>query len=72
MINPAELGRLMMKTAAQIDDDVEFNRWAKLGPKLIGMGATAGPKSFKDLSIEEQQVMARAIATINTKNIQAA
>lgn len=72
MINPAELGRLMMKTAAQIDDDVEFNRWAKLGPKLISMGATAGPRSFKDLSIEEQQVMARAIAKIGATNIRAA
>ena len=72
MINPAELGRLMMKTAAQIDDDVEFNRWAKLGPKLISMGAVTGPRSFKDLSIEEQQVMARAIARIGAKNIRAA
>ncbi len=72
MINPAELGRMMMKTAGQIDDDAEFIRWAKLGPKLINMGATAGPKNFKDLTIEEQQVMARAIAKIGAKNIKAA
>lgn len=61
MINPAELGRKMMAAASQIDDDTEFNQWARLGPILISMGATAGPKTFKDLTAEEQQVMARAL-----------
>jgi len=72
MINPAELGRRMMSVAGQIEDDAEFNRWAKLGPRLISMGVTAGPKTFKDLTVEEQQVMVRAIAKIGVKNVKAA
>lgn len=67
MINPAELGRKMMAVAGQIEDDAEFNRWARLGPVLISMGATAGPKGFKDLSPEQQQVMARALNRFGQK-----
>ena len=67
MINAVELGRRMMVNAATLDDDNEFNQWARLGSKLIGMGSISNPKSFGDLSPEEQQVLARAIFSMKQR-----
>lgn len=60
-ISPEEIGRRMMSTAGTLDDDAEFNSWAKLGSKLVSMGSVFSPKSIGDLSTEEQQVLSRAL-----------
>ena len=57
-----EMGRRMMSTAGTLDDDAEFNRWAKLGSKLIGIGTGKAARSLGDLTPEEQQVLARAVS----------
>ena len=71
MITTADLGRKMMTEACHLDDDNEFVKWARLAPKLISIGAPVGPRSVKDLSPEEQQVMARALNTLLTKKASA-
>lgn len=68
MIDMVELGRRMMANAASIDDDTEFNHWARLGPMLINIG----PKGINQLSIEEQQVVARAMNKLNVTRDQIA
>jgi hypothetical protein len=60
MINQIELGRQMMANAAMLEDDTEFNHWARLGPILIAMG-NRPDDGMKGLTPEEQQVVARAL-----------
>lgn len=60
MIDTIELGRQMMANAAMLDDDTEFNQWARLGPMLIAMGDRT-EDGMKNLTPEEQQVVARAM-----------
>lgn len=55
-MTPEEIGRMMMTNAGNLDDDIEFNRWAKLGTKLI-----MNPGSLRELTPEEQQVISRAM-----------
>lgn len=64
-MNTVELGRQMMANAAMLDDDAEFNQWARLGPLLIELG-TNSPKAMGSLSPEEQQVVARAMNKLSS------
>lgn len=72
MIDTVELGRSMMANAATLDDDSEFNQWARLGPMLIEMGSRSPVDGIKLLSPEEQQVVARAMLRLDHKSARVA
>jgi hypothetical protein len=67
MIDTTELGRKMMEYAGQLDDDVEFNQWCRLAPKLLSLGAVNHPQNLKELNPIERALVNRAIAVLIDK-----
>ena len=61
MIDAAYLGRLMMEHAPNIDNDVEFNGWAKLANILISIGTPAYPSSISELSLDDKIIFKKAV-----------
>jgi hypothetical protein len=40
MVTAIDVGRTMMLRAGDVEDDAEFNTWARVGPILINHGPT--------------------------------
>lgn len=61
MITTTDIGRTMMFHAANIEDDTEFNKWARLGPILINQGIVNYSTVINNFSVEDQLIINQAV-----------
>lgn len=63
-MNVTQLGREMMTRSGDLQDDRQCNDWARVGQILTQLGTPRMPKSVRELSLADRQVVIDAIKAL--------
>lgn len=67
-MNAEELGRTMMHRAGDLMDDRQCCDWARVGQILTQLGSPRMPKTVRELSVIDQDIVIDAIRQLQTNN----